>query len=270
MKNLRICGVTAAMVLSLACVSGMHAAAYTADDVAAKARAAGWPEYLIQMGYNQWSSGSYTQEQVDKAYASVTAYDAETEELVCNMLGVDPPQESPAPTEAPKEEQQPPQEQQQNDTPAPTEAPTVVKADGTVEERIAPADFINMSLEEKQAYVDSLSPESKQAFVDSLTREERNSMLKQLPADQKAEIIQKYIDAADTMGLNVTVDSIDTDGIVMTVRDEEGVVVDKASVGTVIDETGLSHTKPIAAAAGGALLAIAGFAGLYCYIRKTE
>lgn len=258
MKKRTIGGVTAALLLSVACVSGLQASAHTADEVAAKAREAGWPEYLIQAGYNQWASGNYSQEKLEAAYQSVSEYDEETEEMVCNMLGIDPPEhgEEPAPTEAPDPEK-------------PTEPMMVTKADGTVEERIKPADFIRMSLEEKQAYVNSLSPESKQAFVDSLTPAERNSMLKQLPTDQKAELIQKYVDAADNMGLNVTVDSLDS-GISMTIRDEEGIVVDKTAVGNVIDETGISHTKPLAAAAGGALLAILGFAGLHHYIKRTE
>ncbi|MBR3630814.1 MAG: hypothetical protein IKN55_10170, partial [Oscillospiraceae bacterium] len=56
--------VIAAAALSLLCISSMSASAHTADEVAAKARAAGWPESLIQAGYNQWATGNYSQEKL--------------------------------------------------------------------------------------------------------------------------------------------------------------------------------------------------------------
>ena len=127
-----------------------------------------------------------------------------------------------------------------------------------------------MTKEERQAYVDSLSEESKKAFMASLTGEERKSLLKDLPAEDKAALVQKYLDTADDMGLQVTVDGIEGNNLTMTIRNEEGTIVDKTGTTTAVDETGYSHTLPLAAAAGGIVIACAGFAGLYCYIRKTE
>ena len=82
-------------VLLASCMAGgamlggaLPAAGYSADDVAAKARASGWPDYLIQAGYNEWSSGSYSQDQLDQAYASVSEYNDKTGQMIANSLGV--------------------------------------------------------------------------------------------------------------------------------------------------------------------------------------
>ena len=84
--------VIALLSCCLICTGGisLSAKAYTPDDVAAKARQAGWPETLIQMGYNEWSSGEYTQDKLDTAYEKVKEYNLQTKELICNYLGVDP------------------------------------------------------------------------------------------------------------------------------------------------------------------------------------
>ncbi|MBR3630060.1 MAG: hypothetical protein IKN55_06270, partial [Oscillospiraceae bacterium] len=199
----------------------------------------------------------------DAAYNSVSSFNEGSGEMLCNMLGLDPDDylgdmnADPAPTQPPAE--------------GTTEAPMMVKKnDGTVEERIQPSAFTKMTKEERQAYVDSLSPESKKAFIASLTGEERKSLLKDLPAEDKAALVQKYLDTAGDMGLNVTVDGVDGNNLSMTLRDEEGRIVDKTGTSVSVEETGYSHTLPLAAAAGGVLVAAAGFAGLYYYIRRTE
>lgn len=262
MKYRMLSGMAAA-ALSLLCIGSMSASAHTADDVAAKARAAGWPESLIQAGYNQWATGNYSQEKLEAAYNSVTSFNAGSGEMVCNMLGLDPEDYVPSYSADPK-----PTQAQDQDT---TEGPmTVTKQDGTVEERISPSEFTKMTKEERQAYVDSLSEQSKKDFLASLTGDERKSLLKDLPAEDKAALVQKYLETADDMGLQVTVDGIEGNNLSMTIRNEDGVIVDKASTLVPVDETGYSHTLPLAAAAGGVVVAAVGFAGLYYYIRKTE
>ena len=256
MKLKQIGSGIAASLLAVLCIGSIPASAHSVDEVVAKARAAGWPESLIQAGYNQWSTGNYSQAKLDAAYDSVTSFNDDSGEMFCNLLGLDPDEYL---TEQSADPQQPTE---------PLE--TVTKADGTVEPRIAPSEFTKLSREEKQAYVDSLSEQSKKDFLASLTGEERKSLIKDLPAEDKAELIQRYIDTATDMGLNVTVDSVEGNNLSMTIRNEDGVIVDKASTGSGIDETGYSHTLPLAAAAGGVVLAVAGFTGLYYYIRKTE
>ena len=263
---------TAALSAGLMLCGTMGAAAYSADDVAAKARSSGWPEYLIQEGYNQWNSGNYTQEQLDKAYASVSQYDEQTEELVSASMGIRTPKRSssaaateaaPAATEAAPSATDAAPSADGTVTEATGEisvAATVTKTDGTVEERIEKSDFINMSLEEKQEYVASLSEESQVTFMETMSVEERNSILKQLPAEDKAALVQNYVNAAADMGMNVVVDKLEGNDVSLTIRNDEGQVIGKTAVGTIVDETGIDHTLPLLSALGAALLAGAGFA----------
>lgn len=276
--------------MAVCCIFGgcaMTASAYTADDVAAKARTSGWPEYLIQAGYNEWSSGNYTQAQLDEAYASISQYNETTGQLIANSLGIryksetttaatdapsnavtDPVSDAPAAQNA----DAPSADTGTVQTPAATEAAapiTVTKTDGTTEERISQTDFIQMPLEDKRSYIESLTPESQEEFMDSLSVSERNSILKQLPAEEKAELIQTYVDAANGMGLNVSVDSLEDNSTSLTIRNDEGQVIGKTAVGTIIDETGISHTTAYLLALCAVLGSVLGFGLLYRYICKS-
>jgi len=249
-----------------ACLCGMNltASAYTADDVAAKARSAGWPETLIQTGYNQWASGEYSQAQLDEAYNSVSEYNEQTEEFIYNSFGIDPDEarQKIAEDEAKKNSES----QSESESQAVAETQPETKSD----KYISDSEFINMSMEQKQEYVSSLPAEDKTEFISELSQEARNSIIKQLPTEEKVAIMQKYIDTANTMGMNVTVDSITEKDISVTVRNNDGIVIDKAEVGVVIDETGISHTKPLTVAGIGLLISAVGFGGLYWYIKHTE
>lgn len=262
----------------LLCSAGISASAYTADDVAQKAREAGWPEYLIQSGYNEWASGSYTQEDLDEAYGSVMSYNEQTEEMICNAFGVEPqPKPDPVvtdpaptdPTNAP-ENPEPSVTPDNSNTGNPDSSADSGNSTPVLPDRVSSSDFINMTLDEKKDYVNSLADDQKNAFLASLSKEERNSIIKQLPTDQKVALMQNYIDAASSMGMNVAVDSITDQNISVTVRNNEGVIIDKTGVGVVIDETGISHTKPFVFAGLGILTAAAGFVLLYWYSKKTE
>lgn len=262
MKNPKLAGILCAGMLMLGMsFSAMTASAYTADDVAAKARQAGWPENLIQTGYNQWASGEYTQEQLDEAYNSVCDYSEQTEEFIYNSFGIDPVEARKKAAQQATEAETQPDAQNDNQNVSPADNSSTYISD---------SDFINMSMEEKQEYVNSLPDEQRTDFINSLSTEARNSIIKQLPTQDKAAIMQKYIDTADTMGMHVTVDNIGEKDISVTVRNEEGIVIDKTAVGIVIDETGISYTKPLVLAGIGILISIAGFAGLYWYIKHTE
>lgn len=261
MKHKTTCRFLASLAAAF-CMFGscaLSASAYTADDVAARARASGWPEYLIQAGYNEWSSGNYSQEQLDAAYASVSSYDEKSGQMMANALGIRYKDDTPAATDAPATDA--PTEGSTPDSAAPqkpaaTDSITITKNDGTTEERIPKSEFIGMTLEEKQSYIASMTPESQNAFMNSLTPEERNSILKQLPAEDKAALVQTYIDAANGIGMNVAVDSISGSDISLTIRNNSGQVIGQTAVGTIIDETGISHTVPLVTALACAVLAV--------------
>ncbi len=276
----KICAACVSILTVCLCAANLHTFAYSPDDVAAKAREAGWPENLIQTGYNQWASGEYTQDQLDEAYNSVMDYSEQTEEFIYNQFGIDPEearaaQKNNKPTEA--ETQAVPESVQNTETTAdaansqtePAQTTTVPDSSQS-DKYISDSEFIKMTMEEKQDYVNSLPAEEKTEFITTLSKEARNSIIKQLPTEEKVAIMQKYIDTASTMGMNVTVDELTDKDISVTVRNQEGIIIDKAEVGIVIDETGISHTKPLLTAGIGILLSAAGFGWLYWYIKHTE
>ena len=258
----------------------LSASAYSAEDVAAKARYSGWPEYLVQAGLNEWSTGNYSEEDLNAAYDSVSEYDEKSGELIANYLGVDYDPTAVGTVETGSDEEMvseaaagdsdqtvaddmPGVSPSKENVPVAEESLIVTKTDGTAEERISKSDFIDLPIEEKKAYIASLSEDSKKDFVASMTIEERNSIIKQLPAEDKAELIQTYIDAAKNMGMNIAVDTIDDDQISMTIRNKEGQIIGKNAVGTIIDETGISHTGEWLTAALIAMTSVLGFLFVY-------
>lgn len=215
---------------------------HTVDDITTMAEEVGYPEDFIQTGKNEWevNSENYTQDDLNMIYHKIEAYKKKQDEEFEKIF---PPNTEPAP-----------------------ELPQETALDNQIDSN----QFIGMTLEEKQNYINSLSDSEREAFLASLSPAERNSIMKQLPTDQKMLLMQDYIDTADTMGLNVSVDSITDDNISLTIRNEDGMIINKADVGVIIDETGISHTKPLLFAGVGILTAIAGFSLLYWYSKRTE
>ena len=119
-----------------------------------------------------------------------------------------------------------------------------------------------MTLEEKRAYVSGMTPEERRTFLENLTPEERRSLLKQMSIDNKAEVLEGFVGVAEEMGMHVTVDKLTDDNISLTIRDDQGTIVDKSEMGITIDETGISHTGLLVSAAAGAILALSGLAVL--------
>ncbi len=250
------------LLTAVLCCGSLGVSAYTPDDVAQKAREAGWPETLIQIGYNEWSSGEFSQQDLDDAYDSVLEYNTESEKFICNSLGVSVDKVRALAAGDSQNATDP----ENPDAPQETQPPTPV----TPYERIDSAEFINMPLEEKQEYISSLEEDQQADFIASLSREERNSIIKQLPTEDKMELMQNYINTAQSMGMNVAVDNISEQDISVTIRNEEGVVIDKAAVGIVIDETGISRTKPLLFSGIGILISLAGFGLVYRYGSKSD
>ncbi|MBQ8927129.1 MAG: hypothetical protein IJ055_02495 [Oscillospiraceae bacterium] len=316
-----------AMLLAATCASPLTAPAYSVDDVAARARAAGYPEDVIQAGYNEWATGKYSQDDLDNAYFELSTYDEKLSNKVREKLaGKDSQADSAADsavdsqvdsaadsqidsitdsaagsradsvadpiTDSAADSKTNPAADSQADSAADPQSSagtgttsgtgtgtTSGTGTGTTSgagagtssgERISSSEFIHMTLEEKQTYIQSLDTEAQDAFFDSMTTEERNSIIKQLSVDEKAEIMEGYVSAADAMGMNVAVDQITDSNISVTIRNDEGTVINKAAVGVTIDETGISHTAPLAWAAGLGLAALAGLAAVSRKMHRSD
>ncbi len=132
-------------------------------------------------------------------------------------------------------------------------------------DRINQKDFINMTLEEKLAYVASLPEDERQAFMHSLSAEELKSIVKQLPVDDKAVIVDKFVEVGESMGVEVTVDEISDDNVSMIMKNEKGELIDIATVGVIVDDTGYDY-RLIYSICGACIIAAAG--GIWLVIRK--
>ncbi len=238
-------------VLTAGCLCsfyGLSAAAVTVDEVAQKARECGYSEEMVQLGYNEWATGNYTQADLDAIYAQLCSYDEQVDDMVDSIF------DSGASDSA-------------GDSASSGAADSSSAAQETT---VTSVDFINMTLDEKVAYVNSMSEADREAFLDNLSVEERNSIIKQMSLTDKADLMQGYIDTAGTMGLNVVVDSMSDTNISVTIRNQDGVIVDKTAVGVTIDETGISHTRMLVLAAAGIALSLLGLAALCRYLRHSD
>ncbi len=284
-----------ASLLACGCLIGgsaFSASAITVDDVAQKAREVGFPEEQVQLGYNYWATGNYTQADLEMAYAKLCEYDVQADEKVDSIF--DTPVQTPTSPPATEPDRTGENSSASQDSSSSSSsgnasgggsssssssstssggsASSTGSSSGTASGgTVTSTDFINMTLDEKIAYVNSMTPADKENFLNNLTPAERNSIIKQMNIDDQADLLQGYIDAAKGMNMNIAVDSISEQGIAVTIRDNEGTVVDKTAMGGVtIDETGISHTGLLACTSGAALLAIAGFAGLHRYLRRMD
>ncbi|MBR4101479.1 MAG: hypothetical protein IKK51_06350 [Oscillospiraceae bacterium] len=245
-------------------MSGLSASAVTVDDIANKARELGFPEAQVQEGYNMWSTGAYTQEDLDKIWAELENFEGDILDLYEKffMYGIEglpqqpttdpvkPTEGTTGATDAPTEGTQAPE--------APTQAPEATEAPTQAPTK----EFAEMTFEEMRAYVSGMTPEERRTFFENLTPEERKNILKKMPIDNKAEVMEGFLGVAEEMGMHVTVDKLTDDNISLTIRDDQGTIVDKSEMGITIDETGISHTGLLVSAAAGAILALSGLAVL--------
>lgn len=278
-----------ASLLACGCLIGgsaFSAAAVTVDEVAQKAREVGFPEDQVQLGYNYWATGNYTQADLEMAYAKLCEYDVQADEKVDSIFDTpvqtptNPPATEPDRTGddsssasgssgggSSSDSSSSSSSSASGSSTSSTGSSSGTASGGTV----TSTDFINMTLDQKIAYVNSMTPADKETFLNNLTPAERNSIIKQMNINDQADLLQGYIDAAKGMNMNIAVDSISEQGIAVTIRDNDGTVMDKTAMGGVtIDETGISHTGLLACTSGAALLAIAGFAGLHRYLRRMD
>lgn len=259
-KSLIKIGAAATFICGI-CAAGMTANAATVDDVANTARRLGFPESVIQQGYNQYYADpdAYTPEDLDYYISYLIDYENEIKE----KLGI-----STTPIESTATTANGAGVTSQTTTVQPSGSSDPADSDQSqtdIRGGLTDTDFINMTLEEKRSYISTLSPEDQQKFFNTLSPDELKSIVKQLPTDDKAAVIDTFVKAGNAMGINVTVDSISDDTISMSMRNDKGELVDIASVGVIVEDTGYDY-RGIFALSGAFILAAAG--GLWLVIRR--
>lgn len=239
----------------------MTASATSVDDVIAHAYAVGLPESQIQQCINQYGGGTYTSEQCDQAIALLDQWAAQRDQAIqdtVDQAAGGSTSDSSASGNT-------------NGTGTTTAAGGTASQNTTTAAKPSKDAFIQMSLEEKVAYINSLPDEERTQFMEQMSNEERNSFLKELDTDKQLEIISSLIDVGDAFGVSFSVDSVSDDGIAISARDENGNLVDVTTFGNTVEETGIPYTIPVLVGGGAILLAAAGIgAVVYLSGRNKE
>jgi len=257
---------TAVISACTVCACAINAVAATIDDVAATARRLGFPESVIQQGYNQYYEDPelYTSDVLDDAISYLYTYE---KDLKAQLGIVDAPSEpetsqpevnEPTTSETNKPGQEKPSEPQSTTSGSAAISPEIPNKPSDDE-------FTNMTLDEKRDYIASLTPQQQQQFFNSLSADALKSIVKQLPTDDKAGVANSFVKAGEAMGIKVTVDKISDDGISMSMRNNNGELIDVASVGVIVENTGYDY-RGIFALSASLILAAAG--ALWMVIRK--
>ena len=245
---------SAAVCFSL---SPLAASAASVDDVADVARSYGIPEEDIQVGYNEYYAHpeKYPPETLDAAIAKLH----ETGGAIISTVPYDPNRAAPSEpvTTAPPETES----GNTSETTAAAAAPepvTLTADDGSTFTRNTPEEFISMSYDEKMAYLSGFPEEQQQVIINNLTPAEYKSLIKQSPAEKKMEIVRSLSGAADEMGLSLTVDEVTDDSLTLSMRNDEGTLVNVSSAGASVEDTGYDRRGIFAAAAAAFLTALGG------------
>lgn len=251
----KLAGLACGLALVLGCGAGtLTASATSVGDVIAHAYAVGLPESDIQACIAQYSGREYTSEQCDQAIAALDNWAKERDNKINEEINKG------TTTAAPEE----------NRT-TETTAATAAAAAGKTAQTTAPAkkDFLNMTLNEKVEYINSLPADQRNDFVQNMSNEERNSFLKQMKTSDQLDVISAMTDVGKAFGVNFSVDSVSDDAISVSIHDENGNLVGVSTYGNTVEATGIPYTVPVLIGGGAILLASAGLGALLLRSRRT-
>lgn len=246
----------------------------TVDDCAEVARSYGVSESIIQSAYNAYYSNpdAYTSEDFETAINTLHLYGTDSDAAIKQYFGItDTPQNpdsSSVPDSNPDSSSDSDSTSDSNPNPVIGDIDSNNNSDSSSDSQsggISSSDFISMPIDDKVSYVQSLPENERAGFIENLTTEERNSIIKQLPMDNKTELLSRFVEAGEQMGLNMTVDNIDGDNISVSVRNNDGVLVDQSGLGATVEDTGYDYRLLFTLASVG--IAFASM-GIYLIFRK--
>ena len=274
-----------ALALSLS-AAPLCANAATPEEAAALARSMGLPESLIQAGWNKYyeDPSMYPPELIDSYMATLrsmnqdminqlladngyapaapaTTAPPQTQENVTTTTtaanGNDTAAEPDADDNNNSSEEKPNDKNQSSENTNKGDTITITLPDGSTFDRISSKEFAAMSLDEKRAYIATLTPEQKTAFLSNMTPEDYKSLIKQLPIDNKAEIIDGMADITGQLGLTLSVDELTDDNFVLSMKDQDGKLVAQSAASDTVAATGYDRRGILALAAALAAMGIA-------------
>ena len=265
-------------LLSVFGISGMTASAYTPADVAAYAYEIGYPNAsaYVNQAYALIDSGKIPEEDIPgycaKAMAALQEYAAQREKVVEEVFDEAAGNTTTQGTASGSGNSNSSNTSAQTGNTQTTGTQSVgTGANGTQSSAtMTDSEFIQLSLEEKIEYVNSLPSAQRKEFISGLSNDARNSILKEMDTDKQLEMIESMMNTSDAFGLNFSVDSISDDAIVISSRDEDGNLMSVTTLGNSVEETGISYTMPLLAGGGAILLACAGIGGTLWYMDRKN
>lgn len=252
----------ARLAASAAVLCGIFAGSLTAnaatvDDVAAVARQYGYPEDFIQQGYSLYYADpdKYTSAHFDEAIATiVNGGEALLQQYFPGYTTAPPANGGSSQTVTTTTGSG-----NQQGTASSTQTGSNTNPSGAGFDRISEQDFINMTYDEKKAYIAGLSDENRQLFMDSLSPAELKSMMSQLPTDKKLEQVSSMAQAGEELGMNISVDELTDDKLSLQIRDENGTLVGVAAAGVTVEDTGYDYRLLFSVSGMLMIAAIGGF-----------
>lgn len=247
---------TGAVLLLCPAAMPICAEAATIEEALDYARSLGWPEDMIQQAANAYYENPelFPPEELDRQMEQLAQFQ---QDLVTNVPH--DPDASPSTSTEPV--------QTDPEAPQPSDGSfTLTMPDGSTFTRISREAFINMSYDEKMAYLSTFTSEQQTVFINDLSPEEYRSLMKQLPADKKTDIINDMSEYSKSLGLNLSVEEISDDNIVVSMKNDKGELVAVNSAKDMIENTGYDRRGILAVSA---FLITAGAAGLFTLIRKV-
>lgn len=273
----------AALILSLSSAP-ISANAATPEEAAALARSMGIPESLIQAGWNKYyeDPDMYPPELIDSYMATLRGMNQDmiNQLIIENGGSVSTPQTLATTTSA--------QSSSENTVTTPASSGntseggngssenssssskgdkiTLTLPDGSTFDRISSKEFSAMSLDEKRAYIASLTPDQKTAFLSNMSPEDYKSLLKQLPIENKTDIIDGMADITNQLGLTLSVDELTDNNLVLSMKDQDGKLVALSAVSDTVAATGYDRRGILALAAA---LTSLGLFGTALVVKKS-
>lgn len=273
----------AALILSLS-AAPIPANAATPEEAAALARSMGIPESLIQAGWNKYyeDPDMYPPELIDSYMATLRGMNQDmiNQLIIENGGSISTPQTLVTTTSA--------QSSSENTVTTPASSGntseggngssenssssskgdkiTLTLPDGSTFDRISSKEFSAMSLDEKRAYIASLTPDQKTAFLSNMSPEDYKSLLKQLPIENKTDIIDGMADITNQLGLTLSVDELTDNNLVLSMKDQDGKLVALSAVSDTVAATGYDRRGILALAAA---LTSLGLFGTALVVKKS-
>lgn len=274
-KKLLISAAAVSAAAISAALFSIQANAATVDEVAEVARSYGYSEEDIQAGYNEYYSHpeDFPPERLDKAIAylhqqgsqlittgaQITTAAAATTTEADVTTAVQTSEQSQQTTQAA-------QEVQDTTSAASSEEIVLTDSSGNQFTRIGKTEFINMTYDEKIAYVATFTPEQQQIIIDNLSPEEYRSLLKQAPTETKVNVVDSMSEFAEEMGLSISVEDISDESLTIAMKNSDGELVSIHDAGTTVEDTGYDRRGLFAAAV---LLFAAAGTSLWLMIRNN-